>query len=160
MTTLLSRLEVNGKPYEIEVEPHLTLLEVLRNRLGMTGTKEGCSTGHCGACTVLLNGRPISSCLLLAAEADGQHVLTVEGLAENGELHPVQVAFIAAGGLQCGFCTSGMMLSTVALIARNPRPTEHEIRLSLAGNLCRCTGYHKIVEAVFNVVEEMSHERA
>lgn len=149
---------VNGQTLNLEVEPHLTLLELLRNNLGMTGTKEGCSTGHCGACTVLVNGHPVSSCLMLAAEVDHQQVLTVEGLATEGKLHPVQDAFVANGGLQCGFCTAGMMMSTIALLSGNPQPTELEIRSSLAGNLCRCTGYQKIVKAVQNAAEEMYHE--
>lgn len=149
---------VNGQALNLEVEPHLTLLELLRNNLGMTGTKEGCSTGHCGACTVLVNGHPVSSCLMLAAEVDHQQVLTVEGLATEGKLHPVQDAFVANGGLQCGFCTAGMMMSTIALLSSNPQPTELEIRSSLAGNLCRCTGYQKIVKAVQNAAEEMYHE--
>ena len=152
------QLIVNGQSYNLEVEPHLTLLEVLRNEIGLQGTKEGCSTGHCGACTILLNGQPISSCLMLAAEAEGQHITTVEGLATANDLHPVQAAFIANGGLQCGFCTPGMMLSTVALLERNPRPSEQEIRHSLAGNLCRCTGYHKIIDAVKSAAEVMDHE--
>ena len=152
------QLVVNGSPYRLEVDPHLTLLEVIRSSLGLTGTKEGCSTGHCGACTVLVNGQPISSCLMLAAEADGQHILTVEGLASNGTLHPVQEAFVQQGGLQCGFCTAGMMISAVALLNRNPQPTEQEIRFSLVGNLCRCTGYHKIIEAVQRAAEVMNHE--
>jgi carbon-monoxide dehydrogenase small subunit len=152
------QLVINGQPNKLEVEPHLTLLEVIRSSLGLTGTKEGCSTGHCGACTVLVNGRSISSCLMLAAEADGQQIMTVEGLASNGTLHPVQEAFVRQGGLQCGFCTAGMMMSTVALLNRNPQPTEQEIRYSLAGNLCRCTGYHKIVEAVQRAAEVMYHE--
>jgi carbon-monoxide dehydrogenase small subunit len=152
------QLVINGQPNKLEVEPHLTLLEVIRSSLGLTGTKEGCSTGHCGACTVLVNGQPISSCLMLAAEANGQRILTVEGLASNGTLHPVQEAFVQQGGLQCGFCTAGMMMSTVALLNGNPQPTEQEIRFSLAGNLCRCTGYHKIVEAVQHAAEVMNHE--
>jgi carbon-monoxide dehydrogenase small subunit len=152
------QLTVNDRPYTLEAEPHLTLLEVLRNDLRLTGTKEGCSTGHCGACTVLVNDQPISSCLMLAAEADGQRILTVEGLAANGQLHPVQEAFVQQGGLQCGFCTAGMMMSTVALLQRNPQPSEREIRFSLAGNLCRCTGYHKIIEAVQSAAEVMHHE--
>lgn len=158
MITLPVQLTVNGRPYELAVEPHLTLLEVLRDLLNLQGTKEGCSTGHCGACTVLANSQPISSCLTLAVEADGQEITTIEGLATNGKLHPVQAAFVANAGLQCGFCTSGMMLSTVALLKRNPRPTEQEIRLSLAGNLCRCTGYQKIVAAVQSAAAEMDHE--
>jgi carbon-monoxide dehydrogenase small subunit len=148
------KLTVNGRTATLTIAPYLTLLEVLRDTLALTGTKEGCSTGHCGACTVLLDGEPVSSCLLLAVEADGHAVTTVEGLTANGALHPVQAAFVAKGGLQCGFCTSGMMLATVALLRRNPQPTEHEIRMALAGNLCRCTGYHKIVEAVQHVAKE------
>lgn len=158
MNTLPLQLTVNGQEHNLEVEPHLTLLEVLRNDLGMRGTKEGCSTGHCGACTVLVNGHPISSCLMLALEAEGQDVLTVESLARDGKLHPVQTAFAAGGGLQCGFCTAGMMLSAAALLNHNPQPTEQEIRFSLAGNLCRCTGYHKIIEAVQSAAEVMQHE--
>ena len=153
-------LIVNGQPVVATVEPHLTLLEFLRDTLGMTGTKEGCSTGHCGACTVLSDGEPISSCLMLAIEADGHDILTVEGLETETGLHPIQTAFVANGGLQCGFCTSGMMLSTLVLLEDKPQPTEVEIRGSLAGNLCRCTGYHKIVEAVQRAAEEMSHARA
>ena len=154
------QLTVNGEEYKTEVEPHQTLLEVLRTNLDLRGTKEGCSTGHCGACTVLIDGQPISSCLLLAVEADGRHIMTIEGLAMNGELHPIQDAFIANGGLQCGFCTAGMMMSTVALLQSNPQPTEEEIRYSLAGNLCRCTGYHKVIDAVLSAAEVMHHERA
>jgi carbon-monoxide dehydrogenase small subunit len=149
---------VNGQSLDLEVEPHLTLLELLRSNLGMIGTKEGCSTGHCGACTVLVNGQPVSSCLMLAAEADQQQVLTVEGLAAEEKLHPVQEAFAANGGLQCGFCTSGMMMSTITLLSSNPQPTEQEIRFGLAGNLCRCTGYQKIIEAVKIAAEVMYHE--
>ncbi len=152
------QLTINGQPHTLEVEPHLTLLEVIRDNLRMSGTKEGCSTGHCGACTVLVNGQPISACLMLAAEADGQHISTVEGLATNGKLHPVQEAFVQHGGLQCGYCTAGMIISAVALLDRNPRPTEKEIRFNLAGNLCRCTGYHKIVQAVQQAAEVMNHE--
>lgn len=159
MTPYQLQLTVNGRPVVATVDPHLTLLEFLRDILGLTGTKEGCSTGHCGACTVLVDGEPISACLMLAAEADGHAILTVEGLGTEGELHPIQTAFVKKGGLQCGFCTSGMMLSTLALLESNPQPTEAEIRRSLAGNLCRCTGYHKIVEAVQQAAEEMSHAR-
>lgn len=158
MITIPLQLLVNGQSTNLEVEPHQTLLEVLRSELGLTGTKEGCSTGHCGACTVLMNGRPISSCLMLAVEAQGQNISTVEGLAVDGRLHPVQAAFVANAGLQCGFCTSGMMLSTVALLNRCPQPTEMEIRYSLAGNLCRCTGYDKIVKAVLSAAEDMQNE--
>jgi carbon-monoxide dehydrogenase small subunit len=150
-------LAVNNQPVHLAVEPHLTLLEVLRDRLGLTGSKEGCGTGDCGACTVLVDGQPVCSCLMLAVEAEGQEVTTVEGLATNGELHPLQKALIAEGGVQCGFCTPGVLLSSVALLARNPQPSEGEIREALAGNLCRCTGYDKIVRAVQAAAEEMSH---
>ena len=148
---------LNGRPVDIVVEPHLTLLEVLRDVLGLTGTKEGCGTGDCGACTVLLDGAPVSSCLLLAVEAADCEVTTVEGLAAPGELHPLQKALIAHGGLQCGFCTPGVLLSSVALLARNPHPSDGEIRAALAGNLCRCTGYDKIVRAVQAAGEETNH---
>lgn len=147
---------VNGQAVQIRVEPHLTLLDVLRDTLGLTGTKEGCGSGDCGACTVLLDGEPAASCLLLAVEVEGRAVTTVEGLAGNGDLHPVQRAFVEQGGVQCGFCTPGMILSSVALLARNPRPGEAEIREALAGNLCRCTGYDKIVRAVQAAATEMA----
>ncbi len=149
---------VNKEPVEIVVAPHLTLLDVLRDTLGLTGAKEGCGSGDCGACTVLVNAEPVCSCLMLAVEAEGQEVTTVEGLASNGELHPLQKALIAYGGLQCGFCTPGVLMSSVALLTRNPRPSEHEIREALAGNLCRCTGYDKIVRAVQAAAKEMNHE--
>jgi len=149
---------VNKQPVEIVVEPHLTLLEVLRDTLGLTGTKEGCGTGDCGACTVLVNAEPVCSCLMLAVEAEGQEVTTVEGLASNGELHPVQKALITYGGLQCGFCTPGVLMSSVALLTCKPQPTEHEIREALSGNLCRCTGYDKIVRAVQAAAKEINHE--
>jgi carbon-monoxide dehydrogenase small subunit len=164
---------VNQQPVEVVVEPHRTLLEVLRDTLGLTGTKEGCGTGDCGACTVLVDGEPVCSCLMLAVEAEGQEVTTVEGLAlrcppsesrgkveglaTDGALHPLQEAFITHGALQCGFCTPGVMLSSVALLAREPQPTEVEIRAALAGNLCRCTGYDKIVRAVQAAAEEIQH---
>jgi carbon-monoxide dehydrogenase small subunit len=148
---------VNKQPVEIVVEPHLTLLEVLRDHLALIGSKEGCGTGDCGACTVLVDDEPVCSCLMLAVEAEGQEVSTVEGLATNGHLHPVQAAFVANGGLQCGFCTPGVLMASVALLAGNPQPTEGEIREALAGNLCRCTGYDKIVRAVKAAAEEISH---
>ncbi|MCI0398957.1 MAG: (2Fe-2S)-binding protein [Chloroflexi bacterium] len=159
MTTYQLHLTVNEHPVVATVEPHLTLLEFLRDTLGLTGTKEGCSTGHCGACTVVADGDPISPCLMLAAEADGRDILTVEGLGANGELHPIQAAFVTKGGLQCGFCTSGMLLAALTLLKSNPQPAEAEIRRSLAGNLCRCTGYQKIIEAVQQAAEEMNHGR-
>ena len=150
-------LSVNGCPVTLEVEPHLTLLELLRDTLGLTGTKEGCSTGDCGACTILLDGRPVNSCLLLAVETEGSDVITVEGLAGSAGLHPVQQSLVAHGGVQCGFCTPGVILSSVALLTRSPRPTEVEIRNALAGNLCRCTGYDKIVRAVQAAAREVDH---
>ena len=150
-------LSVNGDPVSLAIEPHLTLLELLRDTLGLTGTKEGCGAGNCGACTVLLDGEPVNACLLLAVEAEGSQVITVERLTDNGDLHPVQEALVAHGGLQCGFCTPGVVLSSVALLKRNPRPTEVEIRDALAGNLCRCTGYDKIVRAVQAAAEEVDH---
>jgi carbon-monoxide dehydrogenase small subunit len=155
-------LTVNRQPIELMIEPHLTLTELLRDSLSLTGTKEGCGTGDCGACTVLLNGEPVCSCLMLAVEAEGMGVTTVEGLATKDDLHSVQKAFIDHGGLQCGFCTPGILMSSVALLARNPEPTETEIREALSGNLCRCTGYDKIVRAVQAAADEMKtvHRRA
>lgn len=139
---------VNGEPYEVAVNPWRTLLEVLREDLGLTGTKQGCDTGDCGTCTVILDGKSVLSCLVLAVEAQGKDVLTIEGLAKEGKLHPIQNAFIQKGAIQCGFCTPGMILSAKALLEENPHPTEHEIKLGISGNLCRCTGYVKIVEAI------------
>ena len=141
-------ITVNGTPRDLLVESTWTLLETLRDVLDLTGTKEGCGNGNCGACTVMLDGKTVCSCLVLAAEADGLAVTTVEGLDTNGRLSPVQAAFVSEGGLQCGFCTPGFLISTTFLLNSNPHPTEEEIRLNLAGNLCRCTGYDKIVRAV------------
>jgi carbon-monoxide dehydrogenase small subunit len=152
------RFYVNNNPVELMVEPHLTLLEVLRENLFLIGTKEGCSTGDCGACTVLLDGMPITSCLMLAVEAEGHHVETVEGLSSDGELHPLQSAFIRESGLQCGFCTPGMLMASKALLDQNPDPSEDEIRMGLAGNLCRCTGYDPIVQAVKSAAQELRHD--
>jgi len=141
-------LTVNGDPVDVAVAPNATLLEVFRDQLGLYGVKEGCSEGVCGACTVLMNGRPIRSCITLALEAEGTSILTIEGLAQEGKLHPLQEAFIAKGGVQCGFCTPGMILSAKALLDRNGKPTDDEIKTALGGNFCRCTGYAKILEAV------------
>jgi len=149
------RIKVNGEPYELAVEPHWTLLETVREQLALTGSKEGCGTGDCGACSMIVDGKLITSCLMLAPEADGSEVLTIEGLARNGELHPVQQSFIEAGGVQCGFCTPGMIMATKALLDRNSRPTLEDVRLGLAGNLCRCTGYAKIYEAVLAAAERI-----
>ena len=140
--------KVNGQPYELLVEPRHTLLATLRDSMGLTGAKEGCGNGNCGSCTVLLDGQPILSCLTLALEAQGSEVTTVEGLARNGQLTPLQRAFMEYGALQCGYCTPGFLMSATALLERNPKPTEREIRAGLAGNLCRCTGYDKIVRAI------------
>ena len=146
---------VNGEQQEMLVEPDWTLLETLRDRLRLTGTKEGCSNGNCGACTVMLDGRTACSCLVLAGEADGREVVTVEGLADHGHLTALQDAFIKEGGLQCGFCTPGFLISATALLKRNPSPTEQEIRLNVAGNLCRCTGYDKIVRSIQDAAQKM-----
>jgi carbon-monoxide dehydrogenase small subunit len=140
---------LNGEPVQAEVEPHLTLLQVLRDKLELTGTKEGCGMGECGACTVLLDGKTVNSCIFPALEIEGRSVLTIEGLSDaKGGLHPIQKAFIEHGAVQCGFCTPGMVLSAKALLDENPKPTEEEIRNGIAGNLCRCTGYLQIIEAI------------
>ncbi|NCA12882.1 MAG: (2Fe-2S)-binding protein [Proteobacteria bacterium] len=148
MSKMIVNARINGEDHELYTDPHRTLLEVVRDTIGLTGTKEGCGTGDCGACTVLLDGKPVNSCLVLAPEVDGQEVTTIEGLASEGRLHPVQQAFVSESGLQCGICTPGMVMSAVALLRRNPEPTETEIRYAIAGNLCRCTGYDKIVRAI------------
>jgi carbon-monoxide dehydrogenase small subunit len=142
------KLKVNGKEYDIAVRPHATLLEVLREDLGLIGTKEGCGEGECGACTVIIEGKAANSCIVLALEADGKEVTTIEGLADGGKLHPIQEAFVEIGGLQCGFCTPGMILSTKVLLDANQNPTEEEIKKGLEGNFCRCTGYTKIIQSV------------
>ena len=155
MTRQTINLKVNGQPYELAVEPHWTLLETVREQLVLTGSKEGCGTGDCGACSMIVNGRLITSCLMLAPEADGSEITTIEGLARNDDLHPVQQSFIEAGGVQCGFCTPGMIMAAKALLDGNPRPTLEDVRLGLAGNLCRCTGYAKIYEAVLAAAERI-----
>ena len=142
------KLDINGEVFELTVDPWKTLLEVLREELSMVGTKRGCATGDCGACTVLMDGKSVLSCLLLAAEAEGKEIVTIEGLANGGTLHPVQEAFIQNGAIQCGFCTPGMILTAKALLDENPEPEEEEIKLGLSGNVCRCTGYVKIIEAI------------
>ena len=141
-------MTVNGQERELLVEARQTLLDALRYDLGLTGTKEGCGDGNCGSCTVLLNGQAVNSCLVFANEADGQEVLTIEGLRTDGKLHPLQETFIEEGAIQCGFCTPGFILTAKAFLDSNPKPTEVEIRLAIAGNLCRCTGYDKIVRAI------------
>jgi carbon-monoxide dehydrogenase small subunit len=153
MPKQLITLTVNGRPSEVAVEPRWTLLETVREQLRLTGSKEGCGTGDCGACSMIVDGRLITSCLMLAVQADGRELLTIEGLAQNGTLHPIQQAFIDTGGVQCGFCTPGMIMATKALLDRNSKPMLDDVREGLAGNLCRCTGYSKIYEAVLVAAE-------
>ncbi len=153
MKTLL-RLQINGEIYEVYTSVHKTLLEVLREDLNLTGTKHGCELGECGTCTVLLAGEPVLSCLILPIEAQGQAITTIEGLAEGSILHPLQTAFADLGAAQCGFCIPGMLLSAKAMLDENPHPTRQEIRETLAGNLCRCTGYTKIIEAIERVIRQ------
>jgi aerobic-type carbon monoxide dehydrogenase small subunit (CoxS/CutS family) len=150
------RVSVNGALRELLVDPAASLLHVLRDQLALTGTKEGCSTGYCGACTVLVDGDPVNACLYFAVDADQREVTTIEGLAPEGAaLHPVQSAFVACNALQCGYCTPGMIMSAVALLAENPAPNGDDVRRGLAGNLCRCTGYQTIVEAVLRAADEL-----
>jgi carbon-monoxide dehydrogenase small subunit len=156
MPKQIINLRINGSPREVAVEPSWTLLETVREALGYTGAKEGCGTGDCGACSMLVGGRLITSCLMLAPQADGREVVSIEGLATNGTLHPVQQAFIDAGGVQCGFCTPGMVMAATDLLTHNPKPTFEEIRQGLAGNLCRCTGYTKIFQAVELAAQRMA----
>ncbi|MFX1265937.1 MAG: (2Fe-2S)-binding protein [Promethearchaeota archaeon] len=144
-------IKVNGQEYEIAVESGRTLLDVLRYELGLTGTKEGCGTGSCGSCTVLLDGEAVNSCLVFAVEVEGKEVTTIEGLSQQGRLHPLQQAFIDEGAVQCGFCTPGVILTAKAFLDSNPNPDESRIRQAIAGNLCRCTGYDKIVRAIMKV---------
>ncbi len=146
---------INGEPVEFLCEPHQSLLEVLRNSLGLTGTKEGCGTGDCGACSVTVDGRLVCSCLVLAVEAEGAEIATIEGMAQGEALHPLQRKFLEMAALQCGICTPGVLISARALLEKNPNPTETEVRFGLAGNLCRCTGYDKIVRAVMEAAAEM-----
>ena len=149
-------LHVNGIAYPVEIDPRRTLLSVLRDDLELTGSKEGCDDSECGACMVLLDGEPVNSCSYLALQAEGAAITTVEGLADRGVLHPLQRAFLERGGVQCGFCTPGMLISAAALIERTPQPTDDEIRAGLAGNLCRCTGYTPIVAAVRQAATELA----
>ncbi|RJX34873.1 MAG: (2Fe-2S)-binding protein [Desulfarculus sp.] len=153
------RLTVNGVAREILAPANRTLAQLLREDLGLTGTKQGCGEGDCGSCTVLLDGEPVNSCLVLAVQAHGHEVLTIEGLAQGRELHPIQQAFVELGGIQCGFCTPGMILSAKALLDKTKRPSQEQIRRALSGNLCRCTGYQKIVEAVSEAGRRLSRGR-
>lgn len=151
-------LTINGDRVELLVSPHHTLLEVLRDQLGLMGTKRGCDLGACGACTVLINGEAYLSCIMLAMDAVGQEIVTIEGLSEGGGLHPLQKAFVETGALQCGFCTPGMILTAQAILNEADNPTEETIKKKMAGNLCRCTGYKKIVEAIQSVPEQTGKE--
>ena len=150
------KLHVNGDDHELLTDSHKTLLEVLREDLGLTGTKRGCDVGTCGACTVLIDGKPYLSCLTLAADVQDKAILTIEGLSQDGELHPLQRSFVEKGALQCGFCTPGMILTAKAFLDEHPQPSEPQVKKAIAGNICRCTGYVKIVEAILAVSEKMS----
>ncbi len=143
-------LNVNGDMYEVLIAPNQTLLEVLRDEMGLTGTKRGCDLGACGACSVLLDGEAYLSCLMLAVDAVGKTIVTIEGLSEGGELHPIQKSFVEVGGLQCGFCTPGIVMTAKAILDEEPHPTEESVKKKMAGNLCRCTGYKKVIEAVMS----------
>ena len=153
------KIKVNGHDYEIAVKPCRTLLEVLRYELGFTGTKEGCGTGSCGSCTVLMDGKAVNACLIFIAEVEGKEITTIEGLSLNGKLHPLQQAFIDEGAVQCGFCTPGMILAAKAFLDSNPEPSESQIREAIAGNLCRCTGYDKIIRAIMSAAQAIEKGR-
>jgi carbon-monoxide dehydrogenase small subunit len=159
MSKLLVSTSVNGDPQQFLCDPETTLLDALREEMGLTGSKEGCGSGDCGACTVVLDGKMVCSCLVLAPEAEGRQIFTIEGVAEGSVLHPVQRKFLEHGALQCGFCTPGFIVASKALLDRNPDPSESEVRYWLAGNLCRCTGYDKIVRAVMDAAAELRQER-
>jgi aerobic carbon-monoxide dehydrogenase small subunit len=149
------RLTINGEPNELLVEPYCSLLDLLRDQLHLTGTKKGCDEGDCGACTVLLQGKAVTSCMVLALDARDREVVTVEGLARGDRLHPIQDAFVRYGGVQCGYCTPGLIMAALGLLLENPHPTEEDVRFSLGGNLCRCTGYTKVVQAILKAAEAM-----
>lgn len=147
------RITVNGEDYELLVEPFVSLLDALRDGLQLTGSKKGCDEGDCGACTVILEGKAVTSCLVMAMDANGRDVVTVEGLAQGNQLHPVQRAFLEHGGVQCGFCIPGLIMSAVGYLKENPNPTERDVRYAISGNLCRCTGYSKVVEAIMSAAD-------
>ena len=151
-------LTVNNKPYKLSVPTNITLLDVLREKLKLTGTKEGCGKGECGACTVIFNGRSANSCLILAPQTDGAEVITIEGLGTLENMHPIQEAFVEEGAIQCGFCTPGMEMSSFYLLTKNPNPTEDEIREGISGNLCRCTGYMKIIKAIEKASQKLNEK--
>ena len=154
----LMRFNVNGVIYEEEIDHRRTLLEVLRENFGLLGTHKGCDEGQCGACTVLIDGKAVNSCLVLAISVQGKKITTIEGLAQGGKLHPVQEAFVESGAIQCGFCSPGMIMVTKAFLDKNPNPTEEEARRAISGNLCRCTGYFQIIDAVMKAAEKMRKE--
>jgi carbon-monoxide dehydrogenase small subunit len=151
-------LKVNGISYTVDVKPQRTLVEVLRETLGLMGTKKSCNEGECGACTLLMDGKPVASCLVLAIDAQGKEILTIEGLSQGEKLHPIQEAFLKHGGIQCGFCTPGMVMSAKAFLDEHPKPTEAEVRKAISGNLCRCTGYQQIVDSIMAGSEMMKRE--
>ena len=150
---------INGEKMTKSVDPNKTLLHYIREDLDLTGTKEGCGAGECGACTILVDGKPVNSCLMLAVEADGKEILTIEGISDGYNLDPLQEAFIEHAALQCGFCTPGMIMSAKALLSKNPTPTEEEVKIAISGNLCRCTGYKKIIEAIMDVSRQNKKEQ-
>jgi aerobic-type carbon monoxide dehydrogenase small subunit (CoxS/CutS family) len=151
-------LKVNGTNYKVNIEPWRTLVEVLRENLGLTGTKKSCNEGECGACTVMMDGKPVASCLVLAMDAQGKEIVTIEGISEGEKLHPIQEAFLKYGAIQCGFCTPGMVMSAKAFLDENPKPTSAEVRKAISGNLCRCTGYQHIVDSIMAVSRMMNKE--
>jgi carbon-monoxide dehydrogenase small subunit len=151
-------LKVNGIRYTVDVKPQRTLVEVLRETLGLMGTKKSCNEGECGACTLLMDGKPVASCLVLAIDAQGKEILTIEGLSQGENLHPIQEAFLKHGGIQCGFCTPGMVMSAKAFLDEHPKPTETEVRKAISGNLCRCTGYQQIVDSIMAGSQMMKRE--
>jgi len=153
---MIRRIEfvLNGQHVEVETEPHVTLLELLRDKFGLTGTKKGCGYGECGACTVLMDGKAVNSCLILSQRVQGKKITTIEGLSKNGELHLLQKKFVENGAIQCGYCTPGMILSAKALLDENPNPSKEDVKLAIVGNLCRCTGYLKIIEAILAAQQE------
>lgn len=158
MSTHAITMTVNGKTARLDVVSHHTLLQVLRDQLGLLGTKDGCGEGDCGACTVLMDGAPVNSCLVLAPQADGAEIVTIEGLGTTEAMHPLQAVFVQEGATQCGYCTPGIIMSAAALLRENPAPTENEIRRALAGNICRCTGYTKIIAAVQRAAAELARQ--
>lgn len=151
-------LKVNGTNYKVNIEPWRTLIEVLRENLGLTGTKKSCNEGECGACTVMMDGKPVASCLILAMDAQGKEIVTIEGISEGEKLHPIQEAFLKYGAIQCGFCTPGMVMSAKAFLDENPKPTSAEVRKAISGNLCRCTGYQHIVDSIMAASRMMNKE--